>query len=562
MLPLEKAPATGGAAGGPPHCKVVALASEARDADHADDADDECARDEELLHPAGSEALDRRTALALGVAAFGFYSSIYFIKVCVFAARWHGATWHGVDLKTALAIGQSTGYLVGKVPAALLTPKLRRSQLLGAVLGVLWCAGSLIFALGALPTPLSVPCLFLASAALASAWSLLMRFIEGRARTDAIVALVSLSWIGVSGVVKSVGAELVLRGLTERAMVCTCASFGVVSGTICAVAMATRPPPSAADEAARGARREMRSIRREGLLLLTRHGLGIALTTAAYSLCGTVRVFRDFFLPELFAEVGVHGHPAAFALSEGAIALLVIATIGSFARIESNWLALNVILATAMMGVLLAFCASILWRARAIGGLPWVTLVGAGIFLMYMPIGCVLYDRLLAAAREQLTTTLLSVLSDAATTACAAALLIYKEFGWAATRGTGATGEGVTGEGATGEGGEVSAFFAAASTAVCAISALLLLGATVAFNRSVSAALGRRLSARVRSSVVGTTDAPSLILSVGGEQCAADGAHAAAPDAERTAAAAPSAEPPGGPWVLHRTAPATPTSKV
>ncbi|KAJ1637136.1 hypothetical protein T492DRAFT_834785 [Pavlovales sp. CCMP2436] len=132
----------------------------------------------------------RRAALTLALAAFLFYSSIYFIKVSLFAARWTGHTWHGVEYKVALAIGQSTGYLVGL----------------------------LVGASGLLPMYYGVPCIFLASGFLASAWSLMIRFLEGRSHTDAIVAFVSLSWIGVSGVVKTVGSALVKGGLSEQHM--------------------------------------------------------------------------------------------------------------------------------------------------------------------------------------------------------------------------------------------------------------------------------------------------------------------------------------------------------
>lgn len=473
-------------------------------------ADEEALRDE-LLHAHDQGTRDRHTAITLGISAFGFYSSIYFIKVCVFAARWSGHTWFDMDYKTALAIAQSTGYLVGKLPAALLTPKLGQTQLLWGVLVVVWCAGILVLALGVLPSAFGPPCLFLASACLASAWSLMMRFIEGRALTDAIVAVVSLSWIGVSGVVKTVGVQLVLSGLPERAMVVACACFGLVSGTSFALAMASRPPPSALDERVRGARRAMRSIRREGLLLLSRHGPGIALTTCAYMLCGTLRVYRDFFMPELFAEAGLQGHPASFALSEGCIALLVIVTVGSFARIGDNRLAYNVILVTATCGVLLVLAATLAWRHGVLGGLGWITAVGAGVFLMYMPIGCSFYDRLLGAACEQLTTTLLSVIQDASTTAGAAALLLYKEYGWRPARVAQAGGS------------SASAFFAAAATAVGALSAVLLLCATVAFDRSVGAAR-QRVRAKRMASVSSATQPDSDAVVVTSETRAADDA--------------------------------------
>ncbi|KAJ1637134.1 hypothetical protein T492DRAFT_340699 [Pavlovales sp. CCMP2436] len=109
-------------------------------------------------------------------------------------------------------------------------------------------------------------------------------------------------------------------------------------------------------------------------------------------------------------------------------------------------------------------------------GVAWITSVGAGIFLMYMPIGCTLYDRLLGAAHEQLTTTLLSIIQDAGTTLGTTLLLLYKLFVWPSVAARNGLDQGA------------AQFFSAASLIVGSVSALLLLVATFAFNHSVRTA--------------------------------------------------------------------------
>jgi hypothetical protein len=419
---------------------------------------------------------DGQTALVLGCVAFSFYTSLYFIKTSLFAARWDGQLWRGIELKTALALSQSLGYLVGKLPAAILVPTLDLPQLPRAALVVLWSSGALTVCAGLAPGTLGVPCSALAAVFLASGWSLVVRFTEGRARTDAIVSVVSISWISASGLVKSVGALLMQIGLSEGLMVVACTLGGTAAATAAAIAMGAQPRPSAADEVLRGKRQRIVSIRADGARLLSRHGVGIGLTTLAYALCGTLRVFRDLFLPELFAELGADGRPEAFVFSEAALALLVSAAVGCFSRVADNWRALNAILALAIAGMCLVSVATLAWRARVLGGLAWVSCVGAGVLIAYMPVGCLLYDRLLGASGEQLTTTLLVIVSDAAATAGASALLLYKQFLWprvAARRG------GLDGV------GDVSAFFASTSSAVGGAAAMLMLGSLVAFNRSV-----------------------------------------------------------------------------
>jgi len=216
-------------------------------------------------------------------------------------------------------------------------------------------------------------------------------------------------------------------GLTERGMVCACALFGMCGGSASAVMLSHQPPPSVTDRTLRGERRQITSITEEGWLLLRRHGTGIVFSTLAYVLVGSLRAYRDFFQTEIFDAAGLGAHPEAMAYSEVGIAVVVLGIIGSYSAILNSWRALNVVLATSIGGALLVTAATRAWSVGIVGGTTWALAVGAGIFLGYMPIGCVLYDRLLAAAGEQLTTTMLSVLSDAAVTVAVSGMLIAKE---------------------------------------------------------------------------------------------------------------------------------------
>jgi hypothetical protein len=54
--------------------------------------------------------------------------------------------------------------------------------------------------------------------------------------------------------------------------------------------------------------------------------------------------------------------------------------------------------------------------------------VGAATFLAYIPLGTVLFDRLLAAAHEEMTSALLNLTMDTAVLLGTASLLCYKDF--------------------------------------------------------------------------------------------------------------------------------------
>ncbi|KAJ1618183.1 hypothetical protein T492DRAFT_917086 [Pavlovales sp. CCMP2436] len=325
--------------------------------------------------------------VVLALSSFAFYASLFLMRSAMFAAPWTGETAFGFEFKAALAAAQTVGYLVGKVPALALAPKLARSQLLSAMLAILWLAGGLIAASTALPPALAVVFVFLACVALSPCWYVLQRLIEGRSSTEAILSVLSLSVICGSGFAKSVGAALIARGHSDRQMVVFCAALGVGVGTAAALVVGAQPPPSASDIRLRGSRARIGSLRVECGQLLERYGVGIALSTAAYVLCGVLRALRDYFQAELLGAVGLGNSPANFVHSELLIACVVLAATACFARVPDSLRAVRWITATAALGGLLISTASAGWLAGRISGFAWIVGTGAGTFLAYVPMG-------------------------------------------------------------------------------------------------------------------------------------------------------------------------------
>ncbi|KAG8468896.1 hypothetical protein KFE25_007414 [Diacronema lutheri] len=365
----------------------------------------------------------RAQAAALAISCFAFYASVFFIKSAMFAAQWRGERAFGVDFKTALASAHTIGYLAGKAPALAIVPKLERHQFLRASLFIVWLAAALVGASAALPPALSVLCIFSACACLSPCWYVLQRSVEGRAFTEAIMSVASLSVIGMSGVAKATGAQMLQRGTSERCMVAWCALGGALLGTVAAVAVGMQPPPSAVDVRLRGSRARVASLRVECVLLLSRYGRGIALSTAALVLCGTVRAFRDFFHAELLAAAGLQRSPSAFASTELVVCALVLGVTACFSRVRDNLLAVRLICAAAAFGGALVAIVNGAWLAGSIGGYAWIVGTGAGTFLAYVPLGTMLYDRLLSAGGEEVTSTPLTLAGDTLVLLATAVLL-------------------------------------------------------------------------------------------------------------------------------------------
>ncbi|KAG8459940.1 hypothetical protein KFE25_010989 [Diacronema lutheri] len=434
---------------------------------------------------------DRLVAIKLGAASFGYHFAVLLIKITPFAATYAGQRVCGLPLKSVLALAQTCGYLTGKPLALLIVPKLRRERLLHGLLLVLWGQGlALVLATrhGAIAL---AGALYVGGVFGAAAWGLIVRLCEGRARTDAIMSCVSFCAMGMGGVAKSAASALLGAGLPNGGMMCACATAGLVLGSATAALLAAQEPPSMADVALRGERRELSSVREQGVRLIRRHGLGVALATCAYVLVGTLRAYRDFYQPELFEAVGLGGRPALFAASELSVAACVLTFTAALSIITDSWVALNVILAAAMSGGLALALATFLFRAHAYSsGFAWMLLVGAGAFFAYVPVGTVLYERLLAAAHEQLTTSMLSILSDAAVLVGTGLLLAADSMaaaraGRAPHSAHGATTATIATPPAAVEAGAVFELFSRIAVVGGVLVGALLFCAALAFNASV-----------------------------------------------------------------------------
>lgn len=441
---------------------------------------------------------DFAIAVQLALRAFLFYTFVQIIKMCAFGTSWAGETFGSMDMKAALGIAQTIGYFVGHWVEMLIVPKLVRRQLAPAAAALVLGSGGVLAVGCALPVPALPVCMFFSCVILANAWGLMVRFTEGRARTDAIVSMLNFTYIGMNGVVKATAQWLVMHGLSPRAMVAGFCLFAMAGGSVMAAALARVPPPSSADLALRCARDEMRSVRADGCALLARHGVGLSLVLLTYMVVGVLRTVRDYYEKELFDAVGMDDRPTATAVAELICGMAVLCMTGLLAFIADSWRALNVILVCSAMGGAMTAVVTLAWRAGMVGGFVWVLGVGMAIFVPYVSLGTVLFDRLLAAAHEHLTSSLIIIVGDV--------LVMFATVGaLARLRARGQSGEADAG---SGRDGGIAAFFADRCVESGVATATMTVLAVGAFATSITRAL--RAHGSGNANELGKTSPPQV----------------------------------------------------
>lgn len=360
-------------------------------------------------------------------AAFTTYFCMYAFRKPFAAAAYAGETFGPLSLKSALAIGQLAGYALSKLLGVKvnseLAPARRRAALL---LIVLWAEAALVvFAL--VPPEGKVAAMFLNGLPLGATWGVAFSFLEGRRSSDLLGAGLSCSYVVASGAVKAIGADLLGRGVPEAWMPALTGALFLPLFALAAWALSLLPPPGPADVAHRTARAPMGAAARAAFV--ARYAAGLGLLVIVYLFLTAYRDLRDNFAAELWTDLGRGGAPRVLFWTELAVAAPVMLGTALLFRIRDNRRGLIGCYLLMIAGSALIGGATLAFDLGAIGGTAWMIAVGVGLYLAYVPYGCVLFDRLIAALGVVATAVFLIYVSDAVAYGGSVAVVLYKELG-------------------------------------------------------------------------------------------------------------------------------------
>ncbi len=372
-------------------------------------------------------ASTRTFTLFAVIAAFSTYFCMYGYRKPFAAAHYDGFGFWIFDLKSALIISQLIGYALSKFLGIKFNsemPAARRKWALIVLIG--WAEAALV-AFALLPPPGKVIAIFLNGLPLGAVWGLVFSFLEGRRSSEILGAGLSCSYIVASGAVKSVGAEVMSAGVSEWWMPAFTGLLFLPLFLIAVHALSLLPPPSPSDVAARTGRAPM--FKRDRRAFLSRYLLGLSLLVVVYFFLTAYRDFRDNFAAELWTALGHGSAPEVFTLSELPIAFTVMIALSLLYLIKDNRRGLAATYGLMIAGSILLGASTLLFDLHLIGGMAWMVLVGLGLYLGYVPYGCVLFDRMIAALGVVATAVFLIYVSDAVAYGGSVGVVLYKTLG-------------------------------------------------------------------------------------------------------------------------------------
>ncbi|MDG2408199.1 MAG: DUF5690 family protein [Pirellulales bacterium] len=334
----------------------------------------------------------------------------------------------GVELKTALVISQILGYALSKylgIKFCSEVPPARRAIYLVAT--VLFALTALV-GYGLVPDNWKVLFIFLSGLPLGMVWGLVVWYLEGRTVSEVLLAGLSCSFILASGIVKDIGRYVMSHwAVTEGWMPAVVGLLFLIPFFLSVWLLNQLPAPNKEDEMARTHREPMNRDQR--MAFIKNFFWGLLMLVVAYFFLTAYRDYRDNYQVEMFSALDYPyaANKSIITQAETVVAFGVLIPLALLFLIRNNRWGLIGTYAIMLSGVTILGGSTWLLERGVMDGFWWMTCVGLGAYLAYVPYGSVLFDRLIAQGHVLGTAVFAIYIMDALGYTGSVAVQIYRD---------------------------------------------------------------------------------------------------------------------------------------
>jgi len=334
-------------------------------------------------------------ALYAGLAAFATYSCMFAFRKPFTAADFATVDSIKVNYKVWLVAAQVLGYMFSKfygirVIAEMKSMSRMRSIIL--LIATAWLA-LLLFAIA--PVYLKPVCMFINGFPLGMIWGLVFSYVEGRRTTEMMGSILASSFVFASGFAKTIGKWLMNdMHVSQFWMPFFAGGIFLIPMLLFVQMLNAIPLPTAADIASRTVRQPMNRDERKAFVQQFLPGLFFLVL--AYILITALRDLRDNFMNEIWAGLGQPANAATFTQTELPATLIVLAATASLIIVKRNRLAFMLTHGMVLAGLLITLISTWAFTTQHISPYWWLLLTGVGLYISYIPVNCIFFERMLA----------------------------------------------------------------------------------------------------------------------------------------------------------------------
>lgn len=301
----------------------------------------------------------------------------------------------GIQYKDVLVISQVLGYALSKFYGIRFISELKktgRGKIILVMVIIAWIA-LLLFAI--VPSPWNILFLFINGFPLGMIWGIVFSYVEGRKATDFIGASLAVSFIFSSGFVKSVAKWLMIHfQITEHWIPFITGLVFILPLLLLIFLLEKIPEPTEEDIALKVTRPPMNKEQRK--VFFNNFRPGLILLIIIYVFLTIFRDIRDNFAADIWKDLGFANQPSVFTNTEIPITIIVLILISTMMLIRNNRRAFLLTHYLIIIGFLMAGISSLLFVNQLMAPFTWMTLVGLGLYIGYIPFNCILFDRMIA----------------------------------------------------------------------------------------------------------------------------------------------------------------------
>lgn len=381
------------------------------------------------------EASSVTFALYSMVFSFSTYFCMYAFRKPFSVAVFEGETpflfFPPIQNKILYLTAQIAGYTLSKFLGIKFVSESTKQKRLPFMMKLILLSHVGLFLFAILPKNYKYLGLFMNGLPLGMIWGLVFAYLEGRKLSVLLGVGLSVSFIVSSGVMKTIGKTVLVLGVSEAWMPFLVGLFFIPIFFISAYGLDLLPPPTPEEEKIRTKRLPMTKSERQRFFAL--YAPALVVLTLVYMFLTSYRDFRDNFAREIWDGLGFGENPSIFSMTEIPIAMGVLIILGLLVFIKNkrtSFVIMNLLLLT---GCFLMGISTWCFEKNIISAVPWMMLSGTGLFLSYVPLGCIFYDDLIAITGFCGTAGFMIYFSDAFGYLGSILLMVFKNFGFPIT---------------------------------------------------------------------------------------------------------------------------------
>jgi MFS family permease len=365
--------------------------------------------------------------LLAAVSAFCVYTCMYAFRKPFTAASYQHLSFLSVGYKVWLVIAQTIGYTLSKFYGIRFIAELKGERRQWHILRFIGAGWAALFFFAIIPPPFNMMFLVMNGFALGVIYGLVFSYLEGRRSTEVLGAVLATSFIFASGFSQSAGKYMLLNfGVSEWWMPFATGAVFLPPTIFFTWLLGKTPKPDVKDVTERTARLPMTKRERRAFVQTFFPGLMMLIFT--YVLLTIIRDYRSNFAADIWKELGQGNNAAVFTQSELPASLVTLILLGMLVLVKNNQRALLINHLIIAAGFALSIFTTLLYKNGSLSSFWWMTLVGVGMYMGYVPFNAMLFDRLIASFKYVGNAGFLIYLADSFGYLGSDAVLLTKSF--------------------------------------------------------------------------------------------------------------------------------------